>query len=343
VFKPITIKDIAQALGLSASTVSRALSDSYEINPETKKRVLAYAEENNYKRNPIALSLKQRKSYSIGVVVCEVANSFFSQAIDGIESVAYKSGYNIIISQTHDSYELEVMNIKHLANRSVDGILISMSAQTTDFDHIQKLNEAGLPIVLFDRIYDNLQTHKVSSDNKKGAKMATQHLINKGYRKIAHLANAPHLSITKERLAGYQEALKENGFKMDDANITFCHHGGSSQKEVDAAVQYFLSMEEKPDAIFVASDRLSIGCLTAIKKYADSNYHPAIAGFSNSDVLDLFSTDFSSIRQPAFEMGRVAAEKLIQLIESKYPVYEHESIVLDTELIERIKAKTFVR
>jgi len=340
VFKPITIKDIAQALGLSASTVSRALSDSYEINPETKKRVLEYAEKNNYKRNPIALSLKQRKSYSIGVVVCEVANSFFSQAIDGIESIAYKNGYNIIITQTHDAYELEVMNIKHLANRSVDGILISLSAETTNFEHIKKLHEAGLPIVLFDRIYDGMDTHKVSSDNKKGAKMATQHLINKGYRKIAHLANAPHLSITKERLAGYQEALKENGFKMEEANVTYCHHGGSNQKEVETAIQYFLSMPEKPDAIFVASDRLSIGCLTAIKKFSDKDYAPAIAGFSNSDVLDLFSTNFSSIRQPAFEMGRVATEKLIQLIESKYPVYEHETIVLDTELIERIEPKS---
>lgn len=338
-FKPITIKDIAQALNLSASTVSRALSDSYEINPETKKRVLAYAEQNNYKRNPIALSLKQRKSYSIGVVVCEVANSFFSQAIDGIESIAYKNGYNIIITQTHDSYDREVMNIKHLANRSVDGILISLSAETTNFDHIKKLHDAGLPIVFFDRIYDGLATHKVSSDNRNGAKMATQHLIEKGYRKIAHLANAPHLSITKERLAGYREALTENGIPIEEANITYCHHGGSNQKEVDAAVQYLLSMDEKPDSIFVASDRLSIGCLTAIKKYGDKAYMPAIAGFSNSDVLDLFSTDFSSIRQPAFEMGRVATDRLIQLIESKYPVYEHESIVLGTELIERIPGK----
>lgn len=338
-FKPITIKDIAQALNLSASTVSRALSDSYEINPGTKKRVLEYAEQNNYKRNPIALSLKQRKSYSIGVVVCEVANSFFSQAIDGIESIAYTNGYNIIITQTHDSYEREVMNIKHLANRSVDGILISLSAETTNFDHIKKLHEAGLPIVFFDRIYDGLATHKVSSDNKKGAKMATQHLINKGYRKIAHLANAPHLSITKERLAGYKEALRDNQFEIDEANIRYCHHGGSDQKEVDTAVQYFLAMKEKPDAIFVASDRLSIGCINAVKKYADGGYMPVIAGFSNSDVLDLFRTDFSSIRQPAFEMGRLATERLIQLIESKYPVYEYESIVLETALIERIKSK----
>lgn len=338
-FKPITIKDIALALDLSASTVSRALSDSYEINPETKKRVLEYAEKNNYKRNPIALSLKQRKSYSIGVIVCEVANSFFSQAIDGIESIAYKNGYNIVISQSHDSSDQEIMNIQHLANRSVDGILISLSAETTNFDHIQKLHDAGLPIVFFDRIYDGLATHKVSSDNKKGAKMATQHLINKGYRKIAHLANAPHLSITKERLAGYQEALTENGFKVDPSNITYCHHGGSSQKEVDTAVQYFLSMKDKPDAIFVASDRLSIGCLTALKKFSGNNYDPAIAGFSNSDVLDLFKSDFSSIRQPAFEMGRVATDLLIQLIESKYPVHEYQSVVLGTELIERIKSK----
>src|SRR5690606_27733569 len=207
-FKPITIKDIAQALGLSASTVSRALSDSHEINEETKRRVLEYANEHDYKRNPIALSLRQRKSYSIGVIVCEVANSFFSQAIDGIESVAYNKGYHIIISQSHDSYEREVVNIQHLANRAVDGLLISMSAETKDFSHILKLHEQGLPIVFFDRVIDDFETHTVTSDNREGAKQATLSLIDRGFRKIAHLANAQHLSITAERLDGYEEALR---------------------------------------------------------------------------------------------------------------------------------------
>jgi len=339
VFKPITIKDIAEALHISTSTVSRALSDSYEINAETKKRVLEYAQKNHYTRNPIALSLKKRKSYSIGVVVCEVANSFFSQAIDGIESIAYKKGYHIIISQSHDSYEREVINIEHLANRSVDGLLISLSAETVNYDHIQRLHQSGLPIVFFDRIYDGIVTHKVTANNVEGSKKAIEHLIQKGYRKIAHLANAPHLSITKERFAGYQKALNENGFKVLADYVRYCHHGGVDQTEVEHAILHFLSLKERPDAIFVASDRLSMGCLKAIKRFAPPLHAPAIAGFSNNDVLDLFQLDFSSIRQPAFEMGKTAMELLIQLIESKYPVYEFQSVVLDTCLIERIKNK----
>ncbi len=334
-FKPITIKDIAQALDLSPSTVSRALSDSYEINEETKKRVLDYAEKHNYRRNPIASSLRHGRSYSIGVVVCEVANSFFSHAVDGIESVAYSKGYHVIISQSHDAYEREVVNIQHLANRAVDGLLISMSAETKDFSHIVKLHEQGLPIVFFDRVIDAFDTHTVTSDNRTGAKNATESLIDRGFTKIAHLANAPHLSITAERMEGYQSALARHGIDLDESLIRYCHHGGRIQQEVEDAVRYFINLDEKPDAIFVASDRLSMGCLSAYNKLLPKGLHPAVAGFSNSDVLDLLQADFTCIRQPAFEMGRVAMEMLIQLIESRYPVYDFENTVLETKLIVR--------
>ncbi|SKB58474.1 transcriptional regulator, LacI family [Parapedobacter luteus] len=332
-FKPITIKDIAQALELSPSTVSRALSDSYEINEETKKRVIEYAEKHNYRRNPMASSLRQGRSYSIGVVVCEVANSFFSQAIDGIESVAYGKGYHVIISQSHDAYEREVVNMQHLANRAVDGLLISMSAETKDFSHIVNLHEQGLPIVFFDRIIDAFETHTVTSNNREGAMKATQSLIDRGFRKIAHLANAPHLSITAERLEGYEDALRQNGLALDESFIRCCHHGGRIQQEVEEAVRYFLSLPERPDAVFVASDRLSMGCLSAYNKLAPKSEHPAVAGFSNSDVLDLLQPNFTCVRQPAFEMGRMAMEMLIQLIESRYPVYDFENVVLQTELM----------
>jgi len=335
VFKPVTIKDIAKALKLSPSTVSRALSDSYEINEETKKRIIEYAEHINYRRNPMASSLRHGRSYSIGVIVCEVANSFFSQAIDGIESVAYGKGYHVIISQSHDSYEREVMNIQHLANRAVDGLLISMSAETKDFSHIVGLHEQGLPIVFFDRIIDTFETHTVSSDNREGAKQATLSLIDQGAKKIAHLANAPHLSITAERLEGYAEALELHGIPLDESLIRYCHHGGRVQEEVEHAVQYFIGLPEKPDAVFVASDRLSMGCLNAYNKLVPKEQYPGVAGFSNSDVLDLLQPGFTCIRQPAFEMGRVAMEMLIQLIESRYPVYDFKNIVLDTKLIVR--------
>ncbi|HRE52357.1 MAG TPA: LacI family DNA-binding transcriptional regulator [Flavitalea sp.] len=334
-FKPVTIKDIAKALKLSPSTVSRALSDSYEINEETKKRIIEYAEHINYRRNPMASSLRLGRSYAIGVIVCEVASSFFSQAIDGIESEAYSKGYHVIISQSHDAYEREVVNIQHLANRAVDGLLISMSAETKDFSHIVNLHEQGLPIVFFDRIIDAFNTHTVTVNNRNSARKATQWLIDRGFRRIAHLANAPNLSITAERFAGYEEALTQHGILPDRSLVRYCYHGGRIQQEVEDAVRYFLGLTEKPDAIFVASDRLSMGCLAALNKLAPQAERPAIAGFSNSKELDLdlLRTSFTRIRQPAFEMGRKAMELLIDLIESRYPVCAFENVELNTELI----------
>ncbi|MEJ7738447.1 MAG: LacI family DNA-binding transcriptional regulator [Chitinophagaceae bacterium] len=146
-FEAVTIKDIAKALHLSTSTVSRALTGSYEISEDTKKLVLEYAERVNYRPNPIALSLKERRSRSIGIVVCEIANTFFSQVINGMESIAYSRGYHVIIAQSHESYQREVIGLKYLASRSIDGLLISVSSETTDIGHFKALQEKGLPIV----------------------------------------------------------------------------------------------------------------------------------------------------------------------------------------------------
>ena len=177
-FEAVTIKDIAKALGLSTSTVSRALRDSYEISPETKKLVQDYAEKINYHPNPIALSLKERRSRSIGVLVCEIANSFFSQVINGIESVANENGYTIIISQSRESADKELLNLQYLTSRSIDGLIVSVSTETKDFSFLKELSERGFPIVFFDRIVDEINTHKVIVYNYKVAYDATSHLIN---------------------------------------------------------------------------------------------------------------------------------------------------------------------
>lgn len=339
-FEPVTIKDIAKALGLSTSTVSRALRDTHEISAATKKIVLAYAKEIGYQPNPIALSLKERRSKSIGVVVSEVANSFFSQAINGIESIAYDRGYHVIISQTHESYDREVINVQHLASRSVDGLLVSLSSQTEDISHLTSLHERGLPIVFFDRVADEIITHKVIANNQKGAYQATCHLINSGYKRIAHLTSSSHLSISIERLAGYEEALKANGIDVNSDYIKHCPHGGMIYEEMENAIKELLALDEKPDAIFVAGDRLSTGCLSVFKNLnINVPNDMAIAGFSNSDVLDLFNPSLTSVRQPAFEIGQLATQMLLQLIEAKYPVEEFEKKVLDTDLFVRIPNK----
>src|ERR1700750_37509 len=234
-FNAITIKDIAKALGLSISTVSKALSDSYEISEKTKKLVNEYAEKHNYRPNPIAKSLKQGHSKSIGIVVSTIDNNFFSQVISGIESVAYSKGYNIIITQSHESYDLEVRNVKHLTFRSVDGILISLSSETQDIEHLNSLQKKGLPIVFFDRVSDDMDTHKVIADNYKGAYDGTVQLINSGYKRIAHVTSSPGLSITAERLAGYKKALEDNAIVYNPDFIKYCQHGGRDLNEIETA------------------------------------------------------------------------------------------------------------
>lgn len=335
-YEAITIKDIAKALGLSTSTVSRALRGSHEISSDTKKMVIEYAEQFNYRPNPIALSLKERRSRSIGVVVCEIANNFFSQAINGIESIAYNRGYHVIISQSHESYEREVVNVEHLASRSVDGLLVSLSTETDRIEHFKTLHDKGFPIVFFDRITDEIETHKVVVDNYKGAYDVTQLLINSGYKKIAHLTNAPHLSISKERLNGYKAALTDNDIPVKDDYIKYCNHGGMIYQELEDAVKSLVNLKDRPDAIFTTGDRLSVSCLAALKaiglKVPDDM---AVAGFSNSPLVELLNPSLTAVKQPAFEMGQTATELLIKLIESKRAVTEFETVVLQTEIIAR--------
>jgi LacI family transcriptional regulator len=335
-FEALTIKDIAKALGLSTSTVSRALRDSYEISPETKKLVIEYAEKNNYHPNPIALSLKERRSRSIGVIVCEIANSYFSQAINGIESIAYNNGYNVIIAQSRESFDREMLNLQYLTSRSIDGLIISVSTETTDFSYLKELHQKGMPIVFFDRIVSEIDTHKVIADNYKGAYDATTHLIRNGYRRIATVSNPEVLSITRERLAGYKAALADNGIGVEDELIKYCRHGGMILSEVEDAVNELLRLKNRPDAIFASADKLTTNCFRLLR--SNGIAVPAdmgLIGFSNSDLTELLDPPLSIIKQPAFEMGEISMELLLQLIESKRPVTEFETRVLSTELLIR--------
>ena len=258
----VTIKDIAKALNLSTSTVSRALRGSYEINAETKRIVIEYAEKVSYSPNPIALSLKESKSKAIGVIVPEIANHFFSQAINGIEDIANKRGYHVVIFQSHESYEREVVNIQHIIARKVDGLLISLSGQTTNLSHLQEIKRKGLPFVLFDRVSDEIDCNKVVADNFEGAFKATEHLILSGRKRIAHITSPSLLSITKERLAGYKAALQKYNIIYDETLVKYCGFGAEEAKEL----VFEMLENSKPDAIFTASDRLALDCFSAVKE-----------------------------------------------------------------------------
>ncbi|GAB4094002.1 LacI family DNA-binding transcriptional regulator [Flaviaesturariibacter terrae] len=337
-FESATIKDIAKALNLSTSTVSRALRGSYEISSETKKQVLEYAEKINYRPNPIALSLKERRTRAIGVVVSEIANNFFSQAINGIESIAYNRGYHVIITQSHESHEREKVNVEHMAARGVDGLLISLSSESVDIAHLRELHEKGMPIVFFDRVSHEIETHTVTANNYWGAYHATEHLIYEGFKRIAHITASPHLSITKERLEGYKEALGKHGIPFREELIRYCPNGGMKVPEVEEAISSLMKAKQKPDAFFGAGDRLTMTCFGILKRMKLKK-EPGFIGFTNTAVGDLFSPSLSVIRQPAFEIGQLATEFLIQMIESRRPITEFQTKVLETELIIRDSSK----
>lgn len=335
-YEASTIKDISKALGLSTSTVSRALRGSHEISNETKRIVLEYAEKIHYKPNPIALSLKGRRNYSIGVIVSEIANNFFSQIINGIESIAYSKGYNIIISQSHESHDREIVNVNHLAARSVDGLIVSMASESKDASHLKVLHQKGMPMVFFDRITDEINTFKVKADNEQSAYEATRHLLENGFRQIAHITNSPNLSITRERLEGYKKALIEYNIEFNPMLVQYVDHGGKDVNELSAAIENLNKNRKKFDAIVTASDRISTSFLSLWKKLPKNKRRPiGVVGFTNSNIPDIFDPPLTTIRQPAFEMGQIATELLIKLIESKRPVTEFETRMLPSELIIR--------
>ena len=329
----VTIKDIAKALNLSTSTVSRALRGSYEINAETKRLVMEYAEKVKYSPNPIALSLKENKSRAIGVIVPEIANHFFSQAINGIEDVANNRGYHVVIFQSHESYQREVTNIQHIIARKVDGLLISLSGQTNDVIHLQEIQQKKLPLVLFDRVSDKIEAHKVVADNFDGAFKATEHLIVSGRRRIAHIASPSLLSITKERLAGYKAALEKYSFLYDESFVKYCGFGA---EEVKKLVRDLLE-NQKPDAIFTTSDRLALDCFSEIKEQGILIPEQlSFIGFTNLKVAHLLSPSLSTVVQPAFEIGQTAAELLLDSIERKSQnIEQYRTIKIPTEMVVR--------
>ncbi len=339
-FEPVTIKDIAKALNLSTSTVSRALRGSYEISEETKNNVLEYAKKINYRPNPIALSLKERRTRSIGIIVSEIANNFFSQAINGMEHIANDKGYQVIITQMHESVDKENAAIQHLASRGVDGLIISLSSETTDISLLKDFSNRGLPIVLFDRVTDEINTHKVILNNSKAAFDATENLIKNGYKSIAHFTSSPHLSNTQERLQGYKEALEKYHIEYNENLVYYCKHGGGMDNtEVEVGLNSLLKQKKKPDAILTGSDRITTSCLSnLIKLNIKVPNEIAVVGFTNTNLADLFYPPLSTIRQPAYEMGKAAIEMLISLIESKRPVTEFETKILLAELFIRDSA-----
>ncbi|MBK6267281.1 LacI family DNA-binding transcriptional regulator [Marivirga sp. S37H4] len=309
----ITIKDIARKLGVSPSTVSRALKDHPDISPNTKKEIQELAISLNYQPNSVALSLRQSKTNTIGVIIPEIAHFFFSAVISGIEDIAHSAGYHVIITQSNESYEREVMNTKALFNSRVDGILLSISRETSNYDHLQSLLDSNVPLVFFDRMVDSLNACKVIVNDEQGAYEATTHLIEQGYYRIAHLAGPQNLGISKNRLNGYKAALADNKYMMDDNLVKVC--GLGTYEEAEAITNELLDYRFPPDAIFSNNDVAAYGAMTAIKKRGlRIPEDVAIVGFSNWRFSSLIQPALSSVTQPGFKMGQEATRLLMKQI-----------------------------
>jgi len=336
-YNQVTIKDIARELGISPSTVSRALKDHPDISPETKKAVNELAEKLNYQPNIVALSLRQSKTNTIGVIIPEIVHFFFSTVISGIEDVAYSAGYNVIITQSNESFSREAINIKALFNSRVDGMLISLSRETKTFDHLEGILAKGVPMVFFDRVYDNGNSSMVIVDDLSGAKEATRHLIEQGCKRIAHLEGPPHLVISKQRLQGFMEAMNEGSMPVDQNLIIPCPLG--TIEEGKMATEKLLDSPERPDGIFANSDPVAMGAMQAIKERGlKIPQDIAVIGFSNWFYSSMMDPPLSSVDQPGFEMGQEAAKLLIRHIEVKSKSEidaPAETKVLKTKLIVR--------
>ncbi len=328
--KNITLKDIARALNISVSTVSRALSDNYQIGAATKQMVLDYAQKHNFVLNRMAKSLKEGKSRTVGVVICSLDNSYVAQMLDGIDRFCSSKGYQIIIMQSKELQQQENACIDLLHASGVEGLLISPAYQNTDLAHLIDLQQAGLPIVLFDRLSNQMQTTKVASNNFQGAYDATVHLINNGFRKIAHINTNTKLSLTTDRLEGYLQALKDHEIPYQEAYVRFYDFENNNLEDM---VAQLMSLPAPPDALFTATDQITLKCQAILTKLGYAiPAQLAFIGFSNTEMADVFNPPLTTVMQPAFEIGQLAAQQLVEIIEHPEQNLKFETFLLATEI-----------
>lgn len=313
----INIKQLAKKLNLSVSTVSKAFRKEYDINPQTRERILAAAKEYNYHPNPIATSLRTQRTKTIAVVIPEIDNSFFVLVIKGIEAVAQEQGYHVLIYLTHQDYENEVTMIQNLQKGRVDGVLMSLSDGTKNLDHLEDIRQRGLPLVFFDRVFENDTYVRVTTNDYESGFAATEHLIERGCKKIAHLYLERGLSISKNRMKGYFDAIEKHGSK---ANKKIVLGFPSDTKEAYQKIRQML-LKEKPDGIFSSFEKLAMLCYKACEELELRIPEDVkIISFSNLEIASLLNPSLSTITQPAFEIGKKAAELLFEKISGKtYP------------------------
>ncbi len=312
-----TIRDIADELNLTPATVSRALHDHPRISAETKRLVLETAKRLNYRRNRIASSVRTGKSHTIGVIIPSARINFFGSVVHGIESLASDHGYHTLIYQSEETAHLERQAIDAFLGARVDGILASLAKEENDFAHYLELKKSNVPIVLFDRFVDALNIPSVVIDDYKGGYCATEHLINQGYKRIAHLAGPQRFQTFQNRQKGFLDALKAYDIPIDESLI---YTGNISIEAGRWAADYFMDLNSPADAIFAVEDFSALGVIKRLKERGIKiPEEVGVIGFANEEFDEHITPSLSSIDQQTVQMGREAFSMLLKLIEGKNP------------------------
>lgn len=331
----LTLKQIARELGVSPSTVSKALRNSTEISEETREKIKAFAKFYNYKPNNIALSLKNRKTRTIGIVIPEIVHNFFATVIGGVEQVANENGYNVIICLSNNSFDKEVMNLEMLANGSTDGFIVSVAKETQqkgDYHHLTEVINQGMPLVLFDRIVDAVNCDKVIIDDEHGAQKAVEYLIRLGCRKIAIITTVDYVSVGKLRTQGYIKALEAHQLEFREELVLKIEDMDQSEQQITDFLK-----EQEVDGIFAVNEEFSTSAIRSLQgKGLRVPEDVSVIGFSNGTLSKRFIPSLTTVNQHGAEIGAKAARLLIDRLEAASESEEHYTTeIIKTSLIKR--------
>ncbi len=334
--RKVTLKQIARELDVSISTVSKSLRDSHEISEDTRQKVQAFAKLYNYKPNNIALSLKNRKSKTICIIIPEIIHHFFATVISGIEHVANENGYNVIVCLSDESFDKEVINMEMLANGSIDGFIISLSKETQqkkDFHHITEVISQGMPVVMFDRVTNDILCDKVIIDDNLAAYNATQFLIKKGLKKIGLITTIDYVSVGKLRTEGYLKALKNNDIEINDNFILKIEDMNNFEDKIHNYIT-----ENDLEAIFAVNEIFAVTAIKEINKIGKKVPNDiSVIGFTDGIISKYSSPSITTVSQNGIKMGEKAAKMLIEKLDIQDDYYEeqYKTEVIETELVER--------
>ncbi|MDL2221575.1 LacI family transcriptional regulator [Parabacteroides sp. OttesenSCG-928-N08] len=330
--RQLTIKDIAKALQISPSTVSRSLADHPDISDETKAMVNRYAREHKYKPNALATSLRTNKNKAIGVILPQIVHFYFSSVLSGIEDVAEKRGYRIIVSHSNEEYSKEVKGAQVLQEARVCGVLASVAKSTEQYDHFLELIDSDIPVVFFDRICTGILTDRVVVDDYAGALSAVDYLIKTGCRRIALLGSTTQLAISNNRRMGYEDALRKNGLPVDPNLMIMCDNFNDA---LDITPR-LLSIANPPDAFFAVNDETAIGVMNAVKSFGlRIPDDVSVCGFTNNSITEFCDPTLTSVDQHGYEVGETAMSLLIDRIEGKRMEQNIVSKIIKTKLVVR--------